>query len=123
MLPLWLAPTQVRLAPVSREHLDLAGDLADLLERAPVRVDVDDRDGTIGWKVRQAEQEWVPYIVVLGDRERAAGTVPVRSRSERRQLSLSPEALAAMILDQVRQLPYRPLPLPRCLSQRPSYAG
>lgn len=62
--PVWLAPTQVRLTPVSATHVDGAMRLAKSL---PFRVDVDDRDIKLGKKIHDAEREWIPYVVVVGD--------------------------------------------------------
>src|SRR6266571_4950837 len=73
MLPVWLAPTQVRVVPVSADQLDYA---RGLIERLPeVRVDLDDTNDTLAKKIRRAEKEWVPYIVVVGKREIESGAL------------------------------------------------
>ena len=73
--PVWLAPVQVRIIPVGEDHRAAAGDLAGKLEG--FRVEVDDRDETVGKRIRDAEVEKIPYVIVYGDREsggRAGGT-------------------------------------------------
>jgi threonyl-tRNA synthetase len=78
--PTWLAPVQVRLLPIADRHHALAGAVAETLRAAGVRVEVDARNEKVGFKVREAEVEKVPYTLVIGDRELAEGTVAVRAR-------------------------------------------
>jgi threonyl-tRNA synthetase len=77
--PVWLAPVQVRILPVGEAHRDAAQALAAQLKEAGVRVEVDDRDDTVGKKIRDAELEKIPRVVVYGDRE-SAGSLAVRER-------------------------------------------
>ncbi|MEM2024721.1 MAG: threonine--tRNA ligase, partial [Desulfurococcaceae archaeon] len=79
-LPLWLSPVQVRVIAVSREHLEYAFSVANKLVEAGFRVDLDDRDLTLGKKIRETATSWVPYIVVVGRREVETGTVNVKIR-------------------------------------------
>jgi len=65
MLPVWLSPTQVRVISLSERHADYCKKLAEQLK--PYRVDIDDREETVGKKVRDAGKEWVPYVVTIGD--------------------------------------------------------
>ncbi len=122
-LPLWLSPTQVRICPVSDEFNELAEQIADFLEASLVRVDIDDRAESVSRKVRDAEREWVPYIVVLGERERDSGKLSVRKREDRSVANLSKEELLDEIQEKVKQFPKRSLALPRHLSQRPVFRG
>jgi len=78
--PTWLAPVQVKIMPVSQGHRAYAQEVVDALERRGVRVVLDDRDEKLGYKIRQAQAEKVPYMLVVGDREAAEETVSVRSR-------------------------------------------
>jgi threonyl-tRNA synthetase len=117
MLPLWLSPTQVRLLPVSDEFLPLCEELA--VSFSGFRVDVDDRSESLGKKIREAEKEWVPYIVVVGERERDTGELAVRVREVGGQVPYRLEAL----VDTVAGHPFRPLPLPFALSRRPKFRG
>ncbi len=78
--PLWLAPVQVMVLPLSDRHLDYARRVRDELAAAGLRVEVDERVEKIGYKIREAQLQQVPYMLVIGDREAAEGTVSVRSR-------------------------------------------
>jgi threonyl-tRNA synthetase len=77
--PLWLAPVQVRVLPVGEAHRSDASELAGTLRDAGIRVEVDERDETIGRRIRDAELEKIPRVVVYGDRE-SADSLSVRER-------------------------------------------
>ncbi len=79
--PLWLAPLQARVLPIADRHLDYAGTVRARLEAAGLRVDVDARQEKIGYKIREAQLQKVPYMLVVGDREAAEGTISVRTRT------------------------------------------
>ena len=79
--PLWLAPVQVVVMPIADRHLQYAVGVRDQLTAAGLRVELDDRVEKIGYKIREAQLQKVPYMLVAGDREAAEGTVSVRSRS------------------------------------------
>ena len=79
--PLWLAPVQVVVLPIADRHLPYAQEVRDTLAAAGLRVEVDDRQEKIGYKIREAQLQKVPYMLVTGDREAAERTVAVRSRS------------------------------------------
>jgi threonyl-tRNA synthetase len=79
--PLWLAPVQVVVLPIADRHLAYARELRDRLASAGLRVELDERQEKIGYKIREAQLQKVPYMLVTGDREAADGTVSVRSRS------------------------------------------
>jgi threonyl-tRNA synthetase len=79
--PLWLAPVQAVVLPISDRHLQYASGVRDQLAAAGLRVELDDRQEKIGYKIREAQLQKVPYMLVAGDREAAEGTVSVRSRS------------------------------------------
>lgn len=81
-LPTWLAPTQVKLLPISGHHADYAYETKAALEAKGVRVEVDTRNEKIGYKIREAQLEKIPYMLVIGDKEMESGTVAVRSRKE-----------------------------------------
>ena len=93
--PVWLAPVQVRVIPVSDRHLDYANQLAANLKVEGVRADVDVRGERINLKIRQAQLDKVPYMLVIGDREVESGTVSVRLRSG--------EQLAAQSIDSFKE--------------------
>jgi threonyl-tRNA synthetase len=79
--PLWLAPVQARLLPIADRHLDYANATKTALEAAGLRVELDDRQEKIGYKIREAQLQKIPYMLVIGDREAAEGTVAVRTRA------------------------------------------
>ena len=79
--PLWLAPVQTVVLPIADRHLAYAGAVRDQLKAAGLRVELDERQEKIGYKIREAQLQKVPYMLVIGDREVADGTVAVRSRS------------------------------------------
>jgi threonyl-tRNA synthetase len=81
-LPLWLAPVQARVIPVSREHMDYAVKTAQQLQTEGIRAEPDRRDEKVGYKIRDAETSKVPYMLVVGAKEMADGTVSLRRRRE-----------------------------------------
>ena len=123
MLPLWLSPTQVRLIPLSDKFLNNVEEAADKIQAKLIRVDIDDRPMTLQKRVREAEMEWVPYIIVIGEKEIESGLLPVRDREtgERREVRL--EELVSQIEEATKGKPFKPLPLPRQLSKRPQFYG
>ena len=81
-LPTWLAPTQVKVLPISDNHLEYANSVKEQLQQAGVRVEVDSREEKIGYKIREAQVNKIPYMLVVGDKEKEANAVGVRSRKE-----------------------------------------
>ncbi len=123
MLPVWLSPTQVRVLPVSEKYLEFAKQISDKLH---CRVDIDDREDTVGKRIREAGREWVPYVVVIGDKEVETGRINVTVRAESQSnrpktVEMSPEELDARIKAEIAGLPYRGLPLSKMLSLRPKF--
>ena len=80
--PLWLAPVQVKLLPIADRHIDYANEVKARLEAVGMRVELDDRNEKIGYKIREARMQRVPYMLVMGDSEIQSGTLSVRSRKE-----------------------------------------
>ncbi|PIC87378.1 threonine--tRNA ligase [Sporosarcina sp. P20a] len=102
--PTWLAPIQVELIPVSPDvHFDYAEDVKEKLILAGFRVDVDSRDEKIGYKIREAQVQKVPYMLVLGDREMEAGEVNVRKYGEQNSESMSFDAFLELIKEDVKK--------------------
>ena len=122
-LPFWLSPTQVRLVPVNERHLKFCLKLSDSLENAEIRVDIDDRGETVAKRVRNAEREWVPYVIVIGDKEVKTKKLPARIRGVKDLKVLTVRGLAAEIARKTQGMPFRPLALPRLLSMRPIFVG
>jgi len=79
--PLWLAPVQAIVLPISDRHLDYAVSVRDRLEAAGLRASLDERQEKIGYKIREAQLQKIPYMLVVGDRESSEGTVSVRERA------------------------------------------
>lgn len=80
--PTWLAPVQVKVLPISDKHLEYANKVKEALQDKEVRVEVDDRSEKIGYKIREAQLQKVPYMLVVGDKEQEAGEVGVRNRKD-----------------------------------------
>ncbi len=80
--PLWLAPEQVRILPISDKFMDTANAVRDRLFNEGFRVEVDDRSEKIGYKIREAQLQKIPYMLVIGEKEEQSGTVSVRKRGE-----------------------------------------
>lgn len=120
-LPLWLAPSQVRIIPVSSEYVELADSIREQFSR--VRVDIDNRDETVGKKIREAEKEWVPYIIVVGEKEIDAEKLGVRVRGQKKPDQLNVPELQEKIHTETSGKPYRPVPLPIYLQDRPKFVG
>ena len=78
--PLWLSPTQVKIVPIADRHLEYAKTVAEKLSTKDIRVEVDDRSEKMNAKIRDAETEKIPYIVIVGDKEKEAATISVRKR-------------------------------------------
>ena len=107
-IPLWLSPTQIRIVPIGIDKTEGALDLARRISAASIRVDVDDRQKNIGWRVHRAKKEWIPYIVVFGEREEQTGQLKVQTGNEPDQ-TLAVDELIDLIRRQTSHMPYRPL--------------
>ena len=80
--PTWLAPVQVKVLPIADSHKEYAEKVKEELENVGIRVEIDERNEKIGYKIREAQLEKVPYMLVLGDKEKEANSVGVRSRKD-----------------------------------------
>jgi threonyl-tRNA synthetase len=100
--PLWLAPVQARLLPIADRHLDYARGTLTRLESAGLRAELDERQEKIGFKIREAQLQKIPYMLVIGDREAAEGTVAVRTRAGGDQGAQPVEAFVSAALADVR---------------------
>jgi len=121
-LPSWLCPVQVRVIPVAEKYLRRAMRIASTLHKFRVRADVDDRSDTVDRKVRDAEVSWIPYIVFIGRREVKSGRLTVRVRRQRKQRQMSIATVVKQVAKETRGYPWRPLPLPMRVSERPVYS-
>jgi threonyl-tRNA synthetase len=117
--PFWLAPTQIRLIPVSGEFIP---DCEKIAVQLPARVDIDDRDEKVGRKIRDAEKEWVSMILVYGGKEKESGMLPVRFRSGEIK-DYVVEDLIVEVNEKSKEYPFIGLTLPALLSKRPIFRG
>jgi threonyl-tRNA synthetase len=120
-LPLWLSPTQVRIIPMSDKYFEHCEKLAEAIEAQQIRVDIDDRLLTLQKRVREAEMEWIPYIIVLGQKEVESEMLPVRDRNARVIRKMKLEELIREIKSNTQNKPFKPLPLPKYISKRPQF--
>ena len=100
-LPTWMAPEQVRIMTITDEEHDYAYDVAEMLQEADIRAEVDIRSEKIGYKIREAETMKVPYMLVIGGDEVEDGTVSVRSYTEGRRGTMEPEELRDEIVEKI----------------------
>jgi threonyl-tRNA synthetase len=113
--PLWLAPVQAVVLPIADRHLAYAAGVRDRLAAAGVRVELDERQEKIGYKIREAQLQKVPYMLVTGDREAADGTVSVRSRSGG---DLGPRSVEAFIADALGEIQRKDLGAPAPVGEK-----
>ena len=99
--PMWLAPTQVKLLAVADRHLDYVYEVKKALEAEGMRVEVDGRSEKIGYKIREAQLEKVPYMFIIGDKDIEAGTVSVRHRKEGDLGAMKLEEFIAMAREEI----------------------
>jgi threonyl-tRNA synthetase len=100
-MPVWLAPVQVVLSSITDAQADYAAQVAKTLQKQGVRASLDLRNEKITYKIREHSLQKVPYILVVGDKEKANGTVAVRARGNQDLGAMSTEAFATRILDDI----------------------
>ncbi|MFW6449138.1 MAG: threonine--tRNA ligase, partial [Halobacteriota archaeon] len=121
-LPTWLSPTQVRFIPVQPEaHLEACEALADRLVERDIRADIDDRDESVGKRIATAETDWVPYYIVVGNREIEGETYGVNDRARGDEIDMSFDELGDHLEDELADFPRRPRYLPRHVSEHPRF--
>ena len=97
--PVWLSPVQVKILPITDRQLSYANELCAKMKAAGVRVQIDDRNEKIGYKIREAQMEKVPYMLVLGDKEMEAGQVAVRRRDGEQSVVAADEFISTVCKD------------------------
>ena len=117
--PLWLAPTQVRVIPLKDEFSEFSETLADKISTNDIRVDIDDRNESIGKRIREAEKEWIRYILVIGEKEANSEHLSIRDRQTGNVRELSFDDFLNEINEQTHGKPFTGLNLPKHLSKRP----
>jgi threonyl-tRNA synthetase len=108
-LPDWLNPIQVRLLPVKKDFLDFSIQVAERLRKEGLRVNIDDLDDSLGNKIRRAGTEWIPFVIIIGEREVKTSTLTVKIRANNEQKSMSVEELVKEIKDEVKERQNLPL--------------
>ncbi len=121
MLPYWLSPTQLRFVPISDDEVGYVEELSDEFEN--VRVDIDDTDRTVGKKIRDAEKDWIPYVVVVGPNEVESGKLSVRIREKDEQVDMEMDRLKEILKEKQAGMPFRDIPVPKMISKRPVFVG
>ncbi|HDQ59724.1 MAG TPA: threonine--tRNA ligase [Candidatus Woesearchaeota archaeon] len=126
MLPVWLSPEQVRILPVADRHIEFADKLVKELEAQNIRVGLDDRSLSVPKKVFQSKMAWVPYIIVVGDKEAESGRVPVVVRSKSKsnedyKEEMSVDELVSRIQNETKNMPIELMPIPKNMSKRPIF--
>ena len=102
--PLWLTPDQVVVLPISEKFNDYAQQVASSLNAQEVRTIVDDRNEKIGRKIRDNEMKHIPYLLIVGEKEAADGTVNVRKQGTQQQETMKIDDFAKKIQEEVRQM-------------------
>ncbi len=123
MLPLWLAPVQVRVFPITERTLVYSEKIIQHLIKDKIRADLDDRDLSLAKKVREAERRWIPYLVFVGEKELEKEGITIRRRRDGAEYFSTIDALKDEIKKECEGMPYRPLNEPYRLSKRPRFVG
>ena len=118
--PLWLAPTQVRVIPLKEEFNDFCETLTDKISSNNIRVDIDDRNESIGKRIREAEKEWIRYILVVGEKEVNSENLSIRDRQTGDVKELPFDDFLKEINEQTKGKPFTGLNLSKHLSKRPA---
>ena len=103
LFPVWLAPVQVVIIPVSDKYLEYADEVYERLKKAGVRVQLDDESAKVGYKIRKAETMKIPYMLVVGEKEQQSGTVSVRSKKEGDLGAMDVDAFVSKILKEIKE--------------------
>jgi threonyl-tRNA synthetase len=101
--PLWISPVQAKIVNVTDSQAAYAQEVCDLLRREGVRVQVDLRNEKLSFKIREAQLEKIPYMLVIGDKEMASGTVAPRHRSGQTLEPMAPAEFARLVAEECRQ--------------------
>ena len=118
--PLWLAPTQVRIIPLKEEFNTFTDALTDKISSNDIRVDIDDRNESIGKRIREAEKEWIRYILVIGEKEANSENLSIRDRQTGDVRELSFDDFLNEIKEQTKDKPFTGLNFPKHISKRPN---
>jgi threonyl-tRNA synthetase len=117
-LPVWVTPEQVRVLTVADAHVERARAILSRIESANIRVGLDDRSETVGKKVRDAKQDWVSFVIVVGEKELSSDLLTVYDRAQNKNIESTIDSLIARIKSEISNKPFRPLYMPKELSKR-----
>lgn len=117
-LPVWVTPEQVRILSVTEAHLEKAEEIVEKIEGSRIRVSFDDRGITVGKKVREAKQDWVSYVIVIGDKELESEELTVYVREENENVTMTLDQLIDRVKEETGGKPFRYLYLPKRMSKR-----
>lgn len=104
--PTWIAPVQVKVIPVTENHLEYAKSVARTLSESNIRVEVEEANETLGYKIRKAQMEKVPYMLIVGDKEVKSHTVSIRSRKEGDKGSMMVPMFIANLIQEIKSREY-----------------
>lgn len=104
--PTWIAPVQVKVIPVTENHLDYAKSVARTLSESNIRVEVEEANETLGYKIRKAQMEKVPYMLIVGDKEVKSHTVSIRSRKDGDKGSMMVPMFIANLIQEIKSREY-----------------
>lgn len=119
VLPVWLSPSQLRIIPVSDKYINYC----KKLKFDGIRFDIDDREDKVGRKMVRARQEWIPYVILVGEKEISEGKFVVNIREKNKQVEMSKKEIEEMIKNKIKDMPYRNLAMNKLLSKRPIFYG
>jgi threonyl-tRNA synthetase len=122
-LPTWLSPVQVRVIPLSEKYQKFSEEIANEIEKENIRVDVDDRSLTVQNKVRYGELEWVPFSIVVGQKEIDSKTFPIRIRETGEVKKMKIEEFIKIVKKEMIGKPLKNLTLPKFLTKRPKFVA
>lgn len=100
--PLWLSPVQVKVLPIGEGHRKYGEEILEMLKRENIRAELDDSNETLGKKIRNAKTEKIPYLVILGDKEKSSKTLTVEGRNNEKLEGISPEKFLARLKDEIK---------------------
>jgi threonyl-tRNA synthetase len=120
-LPTWISPVQIRLINITASEFEYCENLVRELNQKQIRSDLDDRKESLGKKIASAEVEWIPFIVVVGNREVKNKKLSVRIRTSQKTMDMTKDELVSVIKNENKEWPYRPLYFNSFVSKRPSF--
>jgi threonyl-tRNA synthetase len=117
-----MTPVQARLVPVDDSYIEYCVELGEKMDDQGIRFEIDDRSMTLGKKIRSAEKLWIPYICVVGEKEKKSGKIAVRRRVEGDQVELELDEIVAEIHEKTAFAPRQRLLLPARISKQPVFS-